>query len=158
MPLSRGMFMQVSEQDLALAKSRRWHANPTYKGFLRYYAAGSINGITTYFHRLVLNAAHGEYVDHINSDSLDNRRENLRLCTSSQNVAHRLNGRPNSTGYRGVHVCRGKWVAAIKAKGIKHRAGTFQTALDAAIAYDHLALHHFGEFAVLNFPREWRTP
>ena len=105
-------------------------------------------------HRFIMNAPDDLMVDHINpSDTLDNRRSNLRLATRQQNA---WNSRSQSGGskYKGVHWCKreNKWVARIMINGKKKLVGYFYSETEAAHAYDAAALEHFGEFALLNFP------
>lgn len=118
--------------------------------------------------RLVMGDPDGADVDHINRNPLDNRRENLRLCSRSQNAMNRgknrsWRGGATSSKYRGVYRKRcmqggGKWgpyyywVAYIKAEGKQKSLGHYKTELEAAKAYDAGAKKYFGEFASLNFP------
>lgn len=92
-------------------------------------------------------------VDHINGDGLDNRRANLRPATPSQNSANRGPASNNTSGYKGVSLYRrtGRWRASVGIDGAQHHLGYFTEPIDAARAYDAAALHHFGEFARLNF-------
>ncbi|WP_411800508.1 HNH endonuclease [Cupriavidus respiraculi] len=87
-------------------------------------------------------------VDHINHDTLDNRRINLRICTKSQNQWNRRVGANSSTGVKGVsHVkSRGKYRAEIRVFGKRIHLGWFDQIDDAAYAYRQAARIHFGEF------------
>src|SRR3990167_10184123 len=58
-------------------------------------------GIFIYLHREIMNAKKGELVDHINFNKLDNRQENLRLCSSADNSRHKIQKRGKSN-YMGV--------------------------------------------------------
>ncbi len=96
-----------------------------------------------------------DYVDHINGDTLDNRRENLRPATHQQNTWNRKLATNNTTGFKGVYrTPAGTFMAQICKDGHIHRLGTFPTAEAAGHAYDDAAVELFGEFAALNFPRE----
>ena len=128
-------------------------------------------------HRVVMNAPKGLSVDHINGDGLDNRKENLRLCTTSQNAMNQRLKSHSGTGYKGVYyspIHRSKYTS--KKTGIttvhesilskpymayigdpnkKNRhinLGWYATAEEAARARDKKALELHGEFAYLNFP------
>jgi HNH endonuclease len=93
-------------------------------------------------------------IDHINGDCLDNRRENLRKATRSQNMANQPKiGGTWSSHYKGVtwFKQRQKWRAQIKIEGRNHHLGLFINEDDAAKAYDEAAFQAFGEFAHLNF-------
>lgn len=97
----------------------------------------------------------GLYVDHINRNSLDNRRANLRLATPGQNSANIgiKNVTYRSSQYKGVHATDDRtWSAKIAYQGKRLWLGTYQLEKDAAMAYDMAALEIWGEFAALTFP------
>lgn len=116
-----------------------------------FYASASVNGINTFIHRLLLSPSSGVDVDHINGDSLDNRRQNLRFATHAQNMR---NTGPKGGGFKGVsfHKSRMWWQAHITVSGKFKYLGVYPTAVEAAYAYDQAAKMHHGEFAWLNFP------
>ena len=87
-------------------------------------------------------------IDHENRNKADNRIENLRIATKSQNQANVV--KPNATGRKGVKMCRGKPQAQIKLNGKHIHLGTFDTLDEAAHAYNKAAIRLHGEFAVLN--------
>lgn len=98
-------------------------------------------------HHLVWMYHHGHFVpelDHINRNRDDNRIENLRPCTHSQNLG---NSRARVHKYKGVTFCKqtGKWRAQLK-----NNRRRFNTIEEAALAYNGWATAHFGEFAYLN--------
>jgi hypothetical protein len=96
-------------------------------------------------------------VDHINTDSLDNRRANLRLATPSQNSCNSRRDKSNTySRYRGVSFSKRKqkWFAAIRANGKKMWLGYFETEIDAAKVYDDAAKKYHKEFAMLNFKED----
>jgi len=109
-------------------------------------------------HREIMKAPAGVLVDHQNGDALDNRRENLRLATPSQNSYNRQKTKTKSSSskYRGVtYFARtGKWVARIKYQGKCRWLGYFDKEEEAGRAYDEAAKKHYGEFARPNFPEE----
>jgi len=136
--LQRGFL--VSPQDLYLLENFPF-------GEDHGYARTQINGKTIYLHKLILTEECN--VDHINHNGLDNRRENLRYATQSQNMANRSMV-INSSGYKSVHKNGPSWSAHIKVKGKKIHLGTYITKEEAAYAYNKAALKHFGEFAYIN--------
>jgi hypothetical protein len=105
-------------------------------------------------HRQILGAPPGQQVDHINGDTLDNRRVNLRLATHGQNQHNRGKYRNNKSGYKGVSwdKAAGKWRAQIKFNNKKYNLGRYHDPIEAALAYDAAAIRLHGAFARLNFP------
>ncbi len=108
------------------------------------------NGRTIEMHRQILNAPAGLLCDHKNHNGLDNRRANLRLCTPSQNSQNQLPRAGFSSIYKGVSREKNKWRADIRLNGRPIFIGYFDDQIDAAIAYDDMAIELFGEFACLN--------
>jgi len=106
-----------------------------------------------YLHRFILDAPEDMQVDHINHNTLDCRKANIRLCTQSQNMA---NVRPRPGKYKGVRRSRfggGGFVATLLGKYL----GRFDTAEQAAHAYDTAARRKYGAFACINFPDKYYT-
>ena len=101
-------------------------------------------------------------VDHINGNTLDNRKENLRLCTNQQNAMHRGKTKNNKSGYKGVRYMKKKkgminehskpWQAQIYLNQKQIYLGCYKTPEEAARAYDKKAIELFGEYATLIFP------
>ncbi len=101
---------------------------------------------------LIMAALPEELVDHINHDSLDNRRCNLRLCNSQQNAVNRKVHRDSASRYKGIYLSRsGKWVVDIRGNGKRVRGGTFSDEVEAAKAADRLIKELHGDFAYPNF-------
>lgn len=138
--------------DAGVVMNLGWYAHRSRSGiYVRtdVYAYGKRKSYQ--MHRLLVGAKLGEIWDHRNGNTLDNRRSNLRLATSSQNAA---NGKPRGkySEFKGVTRDKrtGKWVAQI-GKDYEHiHIGTYTDELVAAAAYDISARHHHGEFARLN--------
>lgn len=99
-----------------------------------------------------MGAAKNEEVDHINGDTLDNRRCNLRLCRRIQN-ARNVKKKSGSSQYKGVTWLRWceRWMARITVNYRQIILGYFTDETKAAKAYDEAARKHFGEFAKTNF-------
>lgn len=122
------------------------------------YRVQGIKGNKYYQHRLAWLYVYGNFpgneIDHINGIRDDNRICNLREVTSSQNNWNRSVSKYNKFGYKGVSWHKGKFRARIILLKQELHLGTFNTAEEAARAYDERAKELFGEFAVLNFPDE----
>jgi hypothetical protein len=101
-------------------------------------------------HRLVW-AYHGNdpaaFIDHINGDVLDNRIENLRTATHSQNCMNRRVRFDSRSGVKGVNLRKGKWHTCVILNNEKYSAGTFDRKEDAMAAVDKLRKELHGEFA-----------
>jgi len=106
-----------------------------------------------YMARIIIDAPKGMQVDHINRNKLDNRRENLRLCTHYDNQRNKP-GRGIYSKHKGVSSYKGcgKYIAKIGSRGKTIYIGRFDTEVEAALAYDKKARELHGEFAFLNFP------
>jgi hypothetical protein len=93
-------------------------------------------------------------LDHKNGDGTDNRKENLRPATTSQNGANRrknLNTTSRFFGVCWVSLSK-KWKVSHRIKGRHMHGGYFDSEVEAARKADELSLKYFGEFAKLNFP------
>jgi hypothetical protein len=105
-----------------------------------------------YLHRLVLGLAKGEVCDHINGDTLDNRRSNLRRVTTKQNNMNSAK-KPSKYGnrFRGIAKRHHGFSSQIRVLGKIVCLGTFQSDVEAAYAYDLASIQHHGEFGRRNF-------
>jgi hypothetical protein len=100
-------------------------------------------------HRVVTQAVQGQEVDHINGDRLDNRRENLRIVTRSQNAMNRKwNGsKPKGVSRNYNPRSLKPFTARIQFNGKPIFLGNFSTVEEAAQAYNEAAAKYFGEYA-----------
>lgn len=94
-------------------------------------------GVTYRAHRLVWAIVHGEpakgFIDHINHNKLDNRVENLREVSKTENLRNMKLSSRNTSGVSGVWLCKktNKWRAEIRTKGKKHCLGRFESIEEA---------------------------
>lgn len=103
-----------------------------------YALRNDANGKPVRMHVEVVGTPKGKYTDHINRDRLDNRSENLRIVTMSQNMHNRPKQANNTSGYKGVildkrleHTSRRKWLASLQINGKPIRLGYHHTAEEA---------------------------
>lgn len=146
------LFAIVDDEDFEHLSRYKWKAD-VGKNWVRAYTHIGVKW--TGMHRLILKPPEGMVVDHINGNSLDNRRCNLRVCTRSQNLLNRGRNKNNKSGYKGVvfHPF-GKRIRRWKAQ-IRHNyrnivIGYYLTPEEAAKAYNRKAKELWGEFAWLN--------
>ena len=143
----------IDANDFDLVSRYNWGASERiYKQKNKCYAVTVHNTNILSLHRLLMNPPPDMEVDHINGESLDNRRCNLRLATSSQNSMNIGIRSNNKTGYKGVSAGNGGYRACIQFQGIAISIGYYATAIEAAKAYDDSARKLHKEFAWLNFP------
>lgn len=157
-PLSRGKETIVDDDVYEWASKHNWSVT----GFENYfYAARKVTVSFKKFkhlrlHRVIADAKPGESVDHINGNTLDNRRVNLRVCTHAQNCQNRKKHVNGKSKYKGIswHKRMKRWTAHInKSDGLCY-LGAFIIEEEAAKAYDRAAIETYGEFARLNFPQD----
>jgi DUF971 family protein len=101
-----------------------------------------------------MNVPEGMVVNYKDGNRMNNRKENLRVCTKSQAQQNQKPQQRNkSSEYKGVSRLknRGKWMAYIKVNGNDVYLGVYKQEIDAALAYDEAAEKYFGEFARPNF-------
>lgn len=133
----------------------RWGAS---KHGDRYYAHSSRTiekkRITYCLHRLITTCPEGMYVDHINGDTLDNTKSNLRICTNKENCRNTKLSKNSTSGYKGVSCYKKdrnkKWIAKIMVDYKTINLGYFWTKEEAAYAYNLAAVKYHGDFARLN--------
>lgn len=147
--ITRGLTTMVSPEDAQLLAACRWHALDGKKGFRvnRWNPAGANRSRNLGAWVLGLDPSSGLLPDHINGDTLDNRRTNLRPATPHQNSQNRApyRGRALPKGVRRHR--RGRFRAQIMLDGREVNLGIFDTAEMASDAYRNAAIRHFGEFA-----------
>lgn len=141
--LTKGHVALFSPEDLALVQDRRWFLLQGNSGCV--YAASGDGGGKLLMHRLLAHTPAKLVTDHRDGDGLNNTRENLRVCTQSQNLGNKRGTARDLP--KGVTVSQKKFAAAIMVNGKTRRLGTFPTPESAEAAYRQAAASAFGEFA-----------
>lgn len=148
--ITRGLFTLVDDEDFEYLNQFKWHfSNPGYASKGKPYINGQPQG-QLLMHRLIMNCPDNKTVDHINHNKLNNRKENLRICTYHENRMNSSLQSNNKTGFRGVYFYDGKYTAQIKLDGKMYYLGRFATKEEAALVYNKKAKEFFGEFARMN--------
>lgn len=152
--LTKGMVALVDDEDYEFLNQWKWYSSHSRMG--NYYARRDeiVGDITrrVFMHRVIAGAVSGQYVDHINHVTLDNRRSNLRKGTQSQNMGNLKMRKANTSGFKGVcwNKKRQKWQANVRIGRRNTTIGKFDNKLEAALAYDNAATKEFGEYALTN--------
>jgi hypothetical protein len=140
----------IDDNDIALVSLYHWRLNSG--GYVVTNAQVNGKRKTLYLHRLLMAAAPGQLVDHINRDKLDNRRENLRFVTAQQNNRNRQLSRRSKAGFVGVSVGHSCYGAHLRVNGKTIRLGTYRDAEIAALVRDAYARRIDPDHFHLNFP------
>ena len=136
----------VDDEDYENVRQYPWSKN--YLG----YISGKVDGKRVYLHRLIMGYPDGKVVDHINGDKLDNRKQNLRICTVRQNVMNSKTPKNNTSGHTGVSLRsdRKLYRANIMVNRRQIYLGSFERIEDAVLARKQAEVKYFGEFAYAN--------
>jgi hypothetical protein len=145
--LTQNKYTLVDDEDYNRLNKLNWHIlNKGNTFYAKRNATIKYNFI--YMHRMIMNPKINMYVDHINKNGLDNRKENLRICTNYQNLWNSKLYKSNTSGYKGVYWCKhyNKWHTRIKVCGKQKHIGYFKDIIEAKEAYIKAAKQYFGEF------------
>jgi len=152
-PLTQGKTAIVDDDMYDELSKYKWSASFLHGNW---YAKRNIRvggkRLTVRMHSVIIDIPSGLLPDHKNGNGLDNRRENLRACTKTENQRNQRKTRGTSV-FKGVHWKeeRGNWIAQIQVNHKNFHLGCFTSEIAAALAYDEAAKLHFGEFAKTNF-------
>ena len=148
--LTRGQVAIVDDEDFNELAQYRWKC--CKKLYAYRYTWDGIKVCRIYMHREIMKATKGVEVDHKNLNKLDNRRENLRLCTRTENARNIPKGKRNTSGFKGVFFQNRKnpWRARIRCGEKSISLGSFKTPEEAASAYNAAATRLHGEFSNIN--------
>ena len=150
-PLTGGNWTAVSCEDYPRVILYRWYQSESNDG--RFYARSDAG----YLHRFIMGVTDTKsIVDHINGDTMDNTRPNLRVCTQAQNLKNtKKTTKKTSSKHKGVSwiKSRERWQCRLVFEGKAYQS-YHKDELEAAKAYNELAKQYFGEYAKLNIIEE----
>lgn len=167
LPLSQGKVAVIDFSDFELVRGFKYYAYTpgriTYAARSKASPVKAVRQTTVSLHRDILGLKTGDprQVDHKDHNGCNNTRSNLRLCSNRENSRHRRSRLGSTSKYLGVSLPtnRFKWRAVARwpgdsalGDGKKAYLGSFDSEVDAALAYDVFAREHYGEFANCNFP------
>lgn len=152
--LTQGYSAIVDDEDFEELSKYKWqyHLGYAKRGL---YIPEKRNNINLSMHKQITSCPKGLVVHHINHNRLDNRKENLKICSVRDNHKSQKQpkeGRRYTSKYQGVYKRKktGSWTARIKVDYKNILLGDFKVEEQAAAAYNDAAKKYFGEFAVLN--------
>lgn len=142
----KGKFALVDDEDYEELIKNKWWAT---KG--KTYAIGRVAGKAALMHRIVMGVTHlFIVVDHKDGNSLNNQKENLRICSAAENARNRMPVNSKHSRFKGVTQKGAHWEAYIKKNSKRIHLGMYMSEEEAAHAYNVAASELFGEFAALN--------
>jgi len=137
--LTKGYVAIIDVDDVERVQSFSWRALVVYSNVYGQCDFPRNSGPRPFalLHRLIMNAPKGFDVDHINCNSLDNRKSNMRICTHSENLCNQRARKDAVSPFKGVSLakCKIKWRARIFVSGVETSLGQFDTEQEAHAAY-----------------------
>jgi hypothetical protein len=144
--IAKGIIIDIEDAELIATVSQVWEILSDKTNVKAYC---TVDTKIKYLHHVILPVAAGQMVDHINGDGWDNRKSNLRIVTNQQNC---MNQRPRlGRKYKGVaKLPSGRYRTRITVEGAHLHVGVFDTEIEAAKAYNEMAVLQYGQYARLN--------
>ena len=151
--LSQGKVAIVDDEDYESVSLHKWYYDGGYA--VRNVRISSDKRVRERLHRFIMKPTEKDddlVIDHINRNTLDNRKTNLRWASRSQNIMNSCK-KSKTARYKGItyHATTKKWRARIGIGNKRFSLGLFDSQEDAASAYDRAARDLFNEFALTNF-------
>ena len=133
----------IDIDDIKLIKEYQWHIQD------KHHVSAKINDKTTYLHRMIMNCPDGMFIDHINHNPLDNRKQNLRICTRAENEHNKTIGKNNTSGHLGViwNKARQKWRVVLGFNKKTYHLGEYDDIEEAIAVRKAAEKKYYGEFA-----------
>lgn len=155
-PLDKGVTVVVDPEDYERLSKWKWYLHSggyAVRIVFRRIGYKEYEKKAVLMHREIMNTPQGLMTDHINGNKLDNRKDNLRICTGKENQGNRKKQASLYSKYLGVTWCKQHrlWKAQLGIKSKSLNIGLFKSEHHAALARDLWAKDYFGKFATLNF-------
>jgi hypothetical protein len=144
--------VSIDIQDYKRVKKYRWSVskvkNPECESYKMFYAHNKKAGL---LHRYILHAPKNKLVDHIDGDTMNNRKCNLRMCDRNQNAKNRKRSNINTSGHKGVCLVTypsglQRWHAYACHKDERYNLGYYVNILDAIKAREKFEDEYYQEF------------
>lgn len=153
--LTNGKYATVDLEDYHELDNHNWVAlwNKDTKSFYatrKQRSCESDNPKPLKMHRVIMSASKSDVVDHIKHNTLDNRKSQLRIVSTSQNGMNKNIAKNNTTGSTGVYDCGSRWRALICVSGVSHHLGYFDSKMEAIKARREAEQEYFGEYSYSN--------
>jgi len=148
-PLNHGKVAIVDDEDFEYLSKFKWYAHCRKTNSHDYYYAARFDkllGRPVFMHRHILKPSKKMKVDHVDGNGLDNRKQNIRICTHAQNMANRRKFCKSSSKFKGVYRHKNKWAACIGINNKTKHIGVFSTEEEAHSEYMKKAKQVFGDF------------
>ena len=132
--LTHNKYVLIDNEDFDLCNSYRWfYMNNKLAGYGYASFTKTIKGKRKVIrmHNIIMRPPQGYEVDHINRDTLDNRRTNLRICTRGENMANRGVFKNNKLGLKNIRRRNGKYQVRVQREGVPICLGTFSKLSEA---------------------------
>jgi len=145
--LDNGKFALVDEEDFIKLNKLKWYAVKRDKTDYTYAHPKKFDNPIA-MHRFIMNPPEDKIIDHKDGNGLNNQKNNLRICSHSQNKINILNYKNNTSGFTGVIFDkeRKKWIARIKIEGKTINLGRFNSKEEAIKIRHNKSIELFGDF------------
>ena len=152
--LTQGKVAIVDDADFEFLNQFKWHALKLAGKFYvgRKLTVSKCKRNQIFMHRFIMKPDKGMVIDHLDGNPLNNQKNNLRICTHSENMRNCKISINNTSGFKGVSFVKknNTYKSAIKLNKKTIYLGYYIDPIDAAKAYNDAALKYHGEFANLN--------
>lgn len=149
--LTQGKYALVDDEDFEELSKYKWYSSRVEHLFYPRRSVKTEKGqLTIRMYRQIMGLEHGDgkIVDHINGNPLDNRRQNIRICTFSENAWNQKNKKNNTSGVKGVSWLKRnkKWIVRIGFNRNRIYLGLFKTLKEASKVYEEKAKELYTEY------------